>query len=396
MNPKNNHMQTKIYALLLIGIIVASCGEGKKDKNASLNDKKVQLEQLKKQQEGINAQVAKLQAEIDKMDTSAAAQKNIKLVSITAIQPQVFSHYIDLQGRVEAKNISYVAPPGGQPGVVKAVYVKQGDQVRQGQTLLKLDDQLIRQQIEPLKVQLSTAEDTYRRTKNLWDQGIGAYQNVLTAQTQVESLKKQIGIFEKQISLTNVTAPQSGSADIVNVRVGETFSGFAGTNPQIVIVNTGDLKVTANVPENYIGKINVGSAVDIVLPDQNNRTINAKVTVMSKAIDPSTRSFYIEAKVPAGSNLKPNQVAKVKIKDYGNSNAIAIPVEALQNDEKGKFVLVAVKEKDGLVARKRVVTVGELYGDQLEVKTGLQPGDQLITDGAQGLYDGQPVTTETK
>ncbi len=79
--------------------------------------------------------------------------------------------------------------------------------------------------------------------------------------------------------------------------------------------------------------------------------------------------------------------------DYASNNAITIPVNTLQNDEKGKYVLVAEKEKDKLVARKRQITTGELYGDKLEVKSGLQPGDQLITDGFQGLYDGQTITT---
>ena len=84
------------------------------------------------------------------------------------------------------------------------------------------------------------------------------------------------------------------------------------------------------------------------------------------------------------------------IKDYGNPNAITIPVNTLQNDEKGKFVMIAVNRKGKLVARKRAVTVGELYDDQLEVKSGLQAGDQLITEGFQSLYDGQLITTQIK
>lgn len=389
-------MQKNIVYLLSFSLLIASCGEGKKEKNAALNDKKGQLEKLKTEQQKLNDQIGKLEEEISKLDTFGAV-KNLKLVAVAAIQPDSFSHYIDLQGTVTATDIAYVAPPNGQGGIVKALYVKQGDRVSKGQVLARLDDQLIRQQKEPIKVQLTTAEDTYRRTKNLWDQGIGTYQNVLNAQTQVESYKKQIAIYEKQASLMTVTAPQSGVADIVNVRVGESFTGvIAGKDPQISIVNTGDLKITTNVPENYMGKVNVGSNIEIELPDQNNRTISAKVSVVSSAINPGTRSFYIEAKVPAGAKLKPNQVAKVKIKDYGNNNAISIPVNVLQNDEKGKFVLVAIKEKDGLIARKREVTVGELYGNNLEIKSGLQSGDMLITEGAQSLYDGQPITTELK
>jgi RND family efflux transporter MFP subunit len=279
---------------------------------------------------------------------------------------------------------------------VKALYVTQGQHVSKGQVLARLDDAVIRQQMEPLQVQLNAAEDTYKRTKNLFDQGIGTYQNVLNAKTQVETLQGNIATLKKQAALMTVTAPQSGVADIVNVRVGETFVGATAAGPQIRIVNTADLKVKANIPENYIGDVKVGSPIEVILPDENNRVVNAKVSVVNKVIDPATRTFYIEAKVPSSSNLRPNQVAKVHIKDYGNPDAITIPMSTLQNDETGKYVMLAAKEGNKLVARKRTITVGELYNDRLEVKSGLQPGDQLISEGFQGLYDGQLVTTQAK
>ncbi|HYH16201.1 MAG TPA: efflux RND transporter periplasmic adaptor subunit, partial [Flavisolibacter sp.] len=298
------------------------------------------------------------------------------------------------QGKIDATNISYVAPPNGQGGVVKALYVKQGDYVRKGQRLAQLDDQLIRQQIEPLRVQLTTAEDTYRRTQSLWDQGIGTYQQVLSAKTQAETLRRQIGILQKQAALMTVVAPSSGVADQVNVRVGELFTGATATGAQISIVNTGSLKVVADVPENYLGKIGVGSTIKVQLPNANNRTIETKVQVAGKTIDPAKRSFYIEAPIPSDPDFRPNQVAVVKIQDYATANAITIPLNTLQNDEQGKFVMVAVKEGNNLVARKRKVVIGELYGERLEVKSGLQNGDVLVTDGFQNLYEGQLLTTK--
>jgi membrane fusion protein (multidrug efflux system) len=386
-------MRKNLLGLLFIGIILSSCGAGKKDSKGELTDKKAQLEKLKGEQKKINDQIATLEADIAKLDTNASAVA--KLVAITPVQTSAFEHFIEIQGTVEATNISYVAPPNGQGGVVKALYVRQGQTVHKGQVLARLDDALIRQQIEPLRVQLNAAEDTYKRTKNLFDQGIGTYQNVLNAKTQVETLQGNINTIQKQAALMTVTAPQSGVADQVNVRVGEMFTG-GGLTPQIRIVNTSDLKIKANIPENYLGDVKVGSPIEVILPDENNRAINATVSIVNKVIDPGTRTFYIEARVPSSSNLKPNQVAKVHIKDYGNANALTIPVSTLQNDETGKYVMLAAKEGDKLVARKRTITVGELYGDKLEVKSGLQPGDQLITEGFQSLYDGQLITTQSK
>lgn len=389
-------MQKNIYGFLLLSFLFASCANGKKEVSAEVTDKKVKLEKLKKEQTDLGQQIKELEAEIAKLDPNAGREQNAKLVAISTIQPGGFEHFIELQGRVDAQNISYVAPPNGQGGVVKALYVTQGQYVRKGQVLARLDDQLIRQQIEPIKVQLAAAEDTYRRTKNLFDQGIGTYQQVLTAQTQAESLRKQIGIIQKQASLMVVKAPASGVADVVNVRVGENFIGANALGPQIRIVNTNDLKVIADVPENYLSKVAVGSNLEIVLPEENNRIINARVNVVGKVINPSSRSFPIEAKIPANSNLKPNQLAKVHIKDYGNSNAITIPINTLQNDENGKFVMLATKENGRLIAHKRQILVGELNGNQLEVKSGLKQGDQIIIEGFQSLYEGQLITTDVK
>jgi membrane fusion protein, multidrug efflux system len=310
------------------------------------------------------------------------------------LAPQGFTHYIELQGKVDATNISYVAPPNGQGGVVKALYVRQGQSVRRGQVLARLDDQLIRNQIAPLQTQLNAAEDTYRRTKNLWDQGIGTYQQVLSAQTQVETLKRQIGIIQKQAALMTVTAPTSGVIDQLNVKVGEMFTG-GGLIPQIRIVNTNDMKIIASVPETYLTRVNVGSKIQVVLPEQNNLTMDAVVNVVQKVIDPNTRSFNIEAKIPSG-NLKANQIAKIRIQDYNNKDVIVIPVNLVQTDEKGKYVYIAEKKGDKMIASKRAIFIGETYNGMVEVKQGLKAGDQLITEGFQNLYEGQIVALTVK
>ena len=278
-------------------------------------------------------------------------------------------------------------------GMVTGLYVKQGQAVRKGQLLLRLDNAVEQKQVEQLQTQLSYAKDIYQRQQNLWNQNIGTEVQLLTAKNNVETLEKQIAAAKQSLSNANVYAQMSGIADQVNIRVGETFSPQTAAMTGIRIVNMTDLKVVAAVPENYLGKVGVGTNLLITLPEQNNDTLRTRVNVAGKVIDPNSRAFEIEAKIPSGKNLKPNQLAMVKIQDYASSEAISIPVNTLQNDEKGKFVMVAVKENGKMIARKRVVMIGELYGDRLEVKSGLQTGDTLIVEGFQGLYDGQLVKT---
>jgi membrane fusion protein, multidrug efflux system len=220
---------------------------------------------------------------------------------------------------------------------------------------------------------------------------ITAKNSVESLENQLKSAEAQVKITKDQLAFTSVYSDVSGVAEEVNVKVGELFMGVG----QIKIVNTSHLKVTTQIPENYINKVKVGSPLKISLPDIN-KTIDARISVTGKLIDPNSRSFYIEAKIQPDKDFHPNQVAMVRIQDYTVNNAITVPVNTLQSDEKGKYVMVAVKENGKLVARKKAVSIGEFYGDQLEIKSGLQAGDQIITDGYQSLYDGQLLTTETK
>jgi membrane fusion protein (multidrug efflux system) len=398
----------KIVTIIFLtaAITFTSCG-GKKE-SGSLAEKKTELEKLQKEQVTLADKIKALQKDIATLDTSAAKDDIAKLVGISEVKTQNFSHYIDLQGRVDADNISYISPRFGG-GQVTNIYVKRGDYVRKGQLLLKLDNSVGKQQIvasqqntESLKTQIGLAKDVYNRRNNLWKQGIGTEIELITAKTNVETMERQLNaaneaikVQQEQLKGSNIYSDVDGIADEVNVRVGELFTGFAGTMPQIKIVNTSSLKVITDVPENYSGKVRQGSSMIITLPDVN-KTFNATVSVSGKVIDPNNRSFRAEARLPQDASIRPNQIAQVKILDYTAPNAVAIPVNTVGTDEKGKYVYISVTEGGKLVARKKPIVVGELYGDLIEVRSGLSAGEQLVTDGYQNIYDGQLLRIDTK
>jgi membrane fusion protein, multidrug efflux system len=388
--------------------IISSCGNSGKQKNESLGDKKAELQKLKTQKEKLDEQVATLEKDIAKLDTSAAVAAKPKLVALTTVKTEDFKHYLDLQGSVDAKNISYITP-SGQGGQIKAIYVKQGDKVHKGQLILKLDDAIarenvnaVKQQLGSVQAQLDLAKSVYQRQSNLWAQHIGTEVQLLQAKTNVETLQNQLKAIQAQVATAQEQANQSnvysnvnGTVDDITAHVGETFNGNPLTGGYIKIVNDTDLKITVTVPENYSGQVKKGTKVIVKILDIN-KTFDSEISFISQAIGATTRGFTAEIKVPKGMNLRPNQIAQVSILDYSAPNSIAIPVNTLQTGEKGKFVLVAAKEGDKMVAKKRDVVIGQLYGDNIEVKSGLKPGDQLITDGFQGLFDGQPITTNAE
>jgi membrane fusion protein, multidrug efflux system len=377
-----------ITALILI---LSSCGGSKKEADATVTGKQQELEALKKQQQDISAKIAKLEQEIITLDPSKAPEK-IKLVSVSVVENKDLAHYIDLQGRITTENIYFVTPRG-QGGQVRAIYVKQGDQVRKGQLIMQLDDALVQQNIKQLETQLSFARNIYQRQKALWDDGIGTEVQYLTARNNVDNLEKQMAIVREQLSFSRVTAEVSGIVETVNIRVGEFFTG----NPTagITIVNTSALKATVDIPENYVSKIRRGMPVIVDVPDIG-KSFNSQISHVGELISPTNRSFIAESKVPANGLLKPNQVAVVKILDHQAKNAVVIPVETIQSDDKGKYVFVLKNENGKKVARKIPVSVGEFYDEMIEIKSGLNAGEQLITKGYQGLYEGQLIDTNTK
>ncbi len=385
---------------LTVIVLLAACSS--KEEKGSLSEKKNQLADLQKEQQAISDKIKTLEEAIQKMDTTANFGLT-KQVVVTPLVLQNFSHYIDLQGKIDAQDISYVSPRG-MGGQVRTLLVKQGDRVRKGQLLLKLDDAIARQGVasaqqgaESVKTQLALAKNLYQRQKNLYDQGIGAEVQLLNSKNNVDALENQlkqanegIKMAQEQLNLTNVYSDVDGVADVVAIRVGEMFQGATAAGPQIKIVNTSRLKAVVDVPENYLSSIKKGTEVVVEIPDVNKK-INSTIDVIAQQINSNSRTVVAEIKIPTDGSLKPNQLAKVKIKDYASNNAMVIPMMILQTDEKGKFVYVEETEKGKKVARKKMVTVGSIYGEFIEVLSGLQEGSKLITKGFQGLYDGQAI-----
>jgi membrane fusion protein (multidrug efflux system) len=381
---------TWVMAAMMGGMIFFSCGNGKNE-NKSLTDKKARLEELKKQQSVLAVDIKKLEDEIAELDTTAASKG--KLVSVQPVVVEDFVHYVDLQGKIDADQISYIAPPNGQGGVVVALYVKEGERVKKGQRILQMDDRLLRQQIKVSETQLGLARELYQRTQKLWEQNIGSEIQLLQSKTQVEALERSIATAQEQINQFSVTSPADGIVDQVNVKVGELFTGVNQLGYQIRVVDNSTLKAIVEVPENYMSRIKAGDQVIVAIPDMQ-KQYTSTIRRTSQVINPNTRTFTIEATIPGGE-VRPNSVAAIKIKDFSAPTSIVIPLNLIQTDDKGKYVFVAEQSGKGeLTAVKKMITIGETYGDKAQIQSGLDANMVLITEGYQSLYNGQEVRTQ--
>jgi len=377
----------KHFLILCSIILLAACSENKEEKS-DLSNKKAELAKITKERDALTAKISSLEDEISKIDTSAKNEK-MKLVEIQTLTKQNFSHYIELQGKISTENIYYVTPRG-MGGQVKELFVKLGDNVKKGQLLMKLEDGIVQQSIKQVENQLSFAKNIFSRQENLWKDGIGTEIQFLSTKNNVESLEKQLDIVKEQLSTTNVISEVSGIVDNVTIRVGETFVGspMAG----ITIVNPTSMKAMVDVPENYVSKVHKGMAAIITVPDIN-QSFNSQITLVSESINVTSRSFIAESKLPSSAIIKPNQVAIVKLLDHESKNTIVVPVETVQTDEKGKFVYILSEENGKTIARKKSIQIGEFYDELIEVKSGLDTGDKIVSKGFQGLYEGQLIKT---
>jgi RND family efflux transporter MFP subunit len=394
----------KFLSITLLAFLFSACGGSKKEDNAVLNEKKSALQKLIKERSTLNEKISKLEEEIARLDKNSG-NTNAMLVGVSPVQVQSFQHYIDLRGRIDAENISYITPRG-MGGQVKNIYIREGDRVSKGQLVLKLDDAIYRQQLtaakqqlETIKTQLSYARNLNERQNNLWEKGIGTEVQVLSSKTSVETLQNQLKSAEEQVQVaaeqlktTDVYSDVDGVAETVMVKPGELFGGMG----QIKIVNTSNLKVTASIPENYITRVKKGTPVVIEVAEAG-KSINSSISLVGQTIEPTQRGFIAEARINADPVLKPYQTVVMKINDYTAENAVVIPIKTVQSDENNKYVFILTTASNGKqVASKRVVVLGEIYNESVEIKSGLTGGEQLITAGYQNLYEGQTLTTAGK
>ncbi|GAB3987689.1 efflux RND transporter periplasmic adaptor subunit [Spirosoma daeguense] len=369
------------YAIALIGLLAACSGEKKTD----LEGKREELAELKSQQGELNTKIKALETELTKLDPNKKEDVRAKDVTVAPLTTSTFRHFVELQGTVDAKNNVQVSPKSG--GVVTAVYVKEGDNVRAGQAIAKVDDQLLRESQEEVKTQLSLANTVFEKQAALWKQQIGTEIQYLQAKNNKESLERRLSTLNAQLGQSTVTAPISGVVDHVMVKVGQSAMPGMGL---VQVVNLSQLKVVAKVADSYSGSVRKGDAIAIEFPDLK-KQLNSRISFVATTVDPSTRTFTIEAPLPSDNSLKPNMLARVKINDQTQGNAIVINQNLIQSTENGQLVYVAVSEGGKKVAKAKTIKTGQSYGGQIEVTQGLQSGDQIVTTGYQDLVDGQPI-----
>jgi len=308
-------------------------------------------------------------------------------VNVEAVQPTTFKHYLNIQGTVESDKTISITPKAA--ATVEEINVQAGDVVKKGAVLAKLDGKVTQTQIAEVKSQLELAKTRYERQKNLRKDNIGSEIQLLEAETQVRSLENQLATLQEQYDNYVIRATIGGTVNRVSIKEGENVGP---SRPAFQIANSEALKVTAEISESYINQIETTDSVTIALPSID-RQLTKPIDVVSKVIDPANRTFGIEVYIPNIDGLvRPNMLAKLKINDYQRSNVLTVPVNIVQKTNNKAYLFVAAQNGSEWVAKQRSVVAGNSYGDKIIIEEGLQPGDQIITVGYNGLNDGDLIS----
>jgi len=370
----------KIIALFITLIFVISCGDG--TEKSSLEELNIQKTAIIAKMDSLNTQLQNVEKQISKIDTN----KKLHIVTVLPVKNEIFKHFIEIQGVVQADKNIEIRPELG--GTVKAIYVKEGQQVNAGQVLLQLDDSSIKNNIDELNTQLSLANTTFERQKRLWEQKIGSEMQFLQAKAQKEGLENNLVSLKTQSSKMRITAPFSGIVDEIFPRNGEL------TNPQMPVVrllNLDNVYVEAEITETYLPVIKIGTETMLYFPSIN-KEMTSEITQVGNYINPNNRSFKTRINIPnKDQTIKPNLLADLKILDF-QIEGITIPSTLVQKDQQGNTYVFTIKnENDETIVVKSLITVENEYNNQVYISEGLTENDQLVNAGARIVKAGDLV-----
>ena len=375
----------KIAILTILSFVLFACGN--KENNQSIESliETKNIKALNEKKTALQAEIAKIEAGLATLDV----KKEEALVTVATIKDTIFNHYLDIQGSVDTKENILIQPEFS--GTLISLTVKAGQRVAKGQILARVDDAGMSQQLASAENQYSLAKTTYERQKNLWDKKIGSEIQFLQAQTQMISAQKGVAQIKAQLSKTVIRAPFTGTIDEVFVEKGQVVSPSA--QGLMRIVNLANMYVATTVPESYIGKLKMGDLVDVYLTSLG-KTYKGKVRQVGNFINPNNRSFGIEVSLPNPDNLlRPNQVAKLKITDYTNKNAIVVPTGVIQKDGSGSNYVYVVQESNGKTgtAKKVIVEIGKSSENVTEIVSGLSANDIIVVEGVNSISNGMKL-----
>jgi len=275
------------------------------------------------------------------------------------------------------------------PGTITNIYVDEGDFVKKGKIMARIDESTYRTAYEGTTATEKQAQDAYNRLKTVYDKGSLPeikWQEITAKLQQAKSANK---IAYQNLSNTILRAPSKGYIGKRNVEVGE--SAVIGI-PVLSLVSINNVYVKIAVPENEINKFNKNLSADISIPALGSEIYKGEVDKIGVVANTVSKTYDVKI-IVANKNgvIKPGMACDVTIKMNPKVDIITIPYQSLTKDEDGNNYVFVVDPNSKIVSKKKV-KLGSFVNNKIEILSGISKGDLIVVDGKQKITDNQKVT----
>jgi RND family efflux transporter MFP subunit len=308
--------------------------------------------------------------------TDTTKQNEIEKVQIESAKSEEIDQIYDFTSTIEADVKNYISSAGGTR--IEKIYVEVGSHVKKGQVLVRMENT----SLATSNAQLDNIKTELNRIQALYKSGGASKQQVDQIKVQYDVAKRNISNLKQNITLTS---PISGVITQKNFDNGDV----AGAQPILQVMQISPVKLRFNINESFYNKIKIGMGVTAKVEVFGDEEFNGKISLISPTIDPSTRTFYVEAKFSNGNQkLRPGMFGRVQL-NLGKANKILVSDKSIvkQSGTNDKYVYI---EKDGKV-EYRQVQLGRRINDRYEILSGINDGENVVISSTTRLKNGSKV-----
>jgi membrane fusion protein (multidrug efflux system) len=312
---------------------------------------------------------------------------NVTVMTVTT-EPELADTF-DLPAVVEPNRVVTVSAEVA--GRIERLPIEEGSRVHAGDLLVQLNTDLILPEYESAKAQAERDQIEFDRITNLSKENAATQRELDNATSQRAISKARLDGIRARLERTRILAPTAGVLNDLLVEEGEYVD--AG-KPVAQVVDSDTVKVVVEIPERDVAFFSVGEQAKVLANTRDpNEPLAGTITFISELADSKTRTTRMEITLDNRQRLlRSGQIVNVRLTRQILKDAILVPLLAVIPMEDGKAVYVANSSQ----AKRRQVELGIIRGEQVQIKSGLEPGDKLIIAGHRFVAPGQKVNIVEK
>lgn len=320
--------------------------------------------------------------------STAPAPRSGVPVEVGKVELMTVNEEVEALGTLAADKSVVIAPEIA--GRVIALGFKEGDRVKKGQDLVKLDTAILDAELKQLQADLGLARDTFERNRSLSQRGVGTQVAFDEATAKLASAEARVQLSQAKLAQSTIRAPFDGVVGLRSVSVGD----FVAVGKTLVtLTNIDPIKVDFRVPETFLSRVKVGQSIGVKVDALAGREFEGKIFAIDPVVDINGRAIRLRASVPnADLALKPGLFARIVIQVDQRDNALVVPETAVMPDGVGKMVYIVENGK----AKRVQVEIGKRLPGKVEIVKGVTPAMQIVTAGQMRLRDGATVSIKEK